>query len=153
MDYAKIKDGLARCAEINKDNCYGCPYPEEPGDRRCTDKLCEDALTYLESLTKHEAGFPATRASILDEAKAIVGGGRQEDYGGPEDSFQRIADLWSAYDGTHFTPVDVAIMMALLKIARLESNPKHHDSWVDLAGYAACGGEIADKAAGGTDGT
>ena len=39
----------------------------------------------------------------------------------------------------------MAIMMALLKIARISKNPQHMDNWVDLAGYAACGGEIAGK--------
>jgi len=34
--------------------------------------------------------------------------------------------------------------MALLKIGRLKSNPIHGDSWVDLAGYAACGAELAE---------
>ena len=40
-------------------------------------------------------------------------------------------------------PEDVAAMMALLKIARLMSNPEHVDSWIDGAGYLACGGEVA----------
>lgn len=35
--------------------------------------------------------------------------------------------------------------MGLLKIARISENPQHMDSWCDLAGYAACGGEIALK--------
>jgi hypothetical protein len=39
--------------------------------------------------------------------------------------------------------VDVAMMMALLKIARIQSGTATEDSFVDLAGYAACGGEIA----------
>jgi Domain of unknown function (DUF6378) len=30
-----------------------------------------------------------------------------------------------------------------LKLARLENQPDHMDSWVDLAGYAACDAEIA----------
>jgi hypothetical protein len=34
-------------------------------------------------------------------------------------------------------------MLALLKVARIRSNPKHADNWIDIAGYAACGGEIA----------
>jgi len=41
-------------------------------------------------------------------------------------------------------PHDVALMMALLKIARLKGNPIHGDSWVDLAGYAACGAESSE---------
>ena len=33
-------------------------------------------------------------------------------------------------------------MLALLKIARIASGHGKSDNWVDLAGYAACGGEI-----------
>jgi hypothetical protein len=36
-------------------------------------------------------------------------------------------------------------MLALLKIARLKNSPNHRDSWVDIAGYAACGAECALK--------
>jgi len=42
-----------------------------------------------------------------------------------------------------FRPTDVAQMMVLMKIARLENSPTHMDSWIDVAGYAACGGELA----------
>lgn len=62
-------------------------------------------------------------------------------YGSPEDNFGRIAALWSVHLQKQITSTDVAVMMALLKIARLQSNPSHEDSWVDLAGYAACGAE------------
>ena len=91
---------------------------------------------------------------MLAEAKRCVCGERDQSYGGPEDSFRLIAKLWEPYvkekivpKGTlvDIEPEDVAIMMGLLKVARLASNPKHMDSWVDLAGYAACGGEIAGK--------
>lgn len=34
------------------------------------------------------------------------------------------------------------MMMALLKIARIATGQAKSDSFVDLAGYAACGGEI-----------
>ena len=34
------------------------------------------------------------------------------------------------------------MMMALMKIARVKSGGGTGDSFVDLAGYAACGGEI-----------
>lgn len=40
-------------------------------------------------------------------------------------------------------PEDVAMLMALLKIARICTGTGTADSFVDLAGYAACGGEIA----------
>ena len=83
-----------------------------------------------------------TRGEILDTAKSVVNGQREQDYGTPENNFEKIAKLWSAYKGVDFSALDVAMMMALLKIARI-SNGGTTDSFIDLAGYAACGGEIA----------
>ena len=82
-----------------------------------------------------------TRAEILEKARVCVCGERQTDYGSPEDNFKRIADLWSAYTGHSYTPLDVSMMMALLKVARIKAGGTD-DSFIDLAGYAACGGEI-----------
>ena len=90
-----------------------------------------------------------TRKEILETAAACVFGQREEDYGSPEDNFKTIASLWdiylqAAHTGSYIpilSPKDVAIMMALLKIARIASG-KSADSFVDLAGYAACAGEI-----------
>ena len=39
----------------------------------------------------------------------------------------------------------VAMMMALLKIARIGMGTQTEDSFVDLAGYAACAAELAGK--------
>ncbi len=85
-----------------------------------------------------------TRAEILDNAKKCVCGQREQDYGSPEDNFGIIGQLWTAYLGKDISSVDVAMMMALLKIARIKSGTATDDSFVDLAGYAACGGEIED---------
>ena len=82
------------------------------------------------------------RAEILDTAKTCVCGDREQDYGSPEQNFQRIANLWTCYMGHQVGPVDVAAMLALLKIARIASGHAKADNWVDLAGYAACGGEL-----------
>lgn len=83
-----------------------------------------------------------TREEILDEAKKCVCGQREQDYGSPESNFQIIADLWNGYLGIHrqldtpmsyadnhiaytilspITATDVAMMMALLKIARIRN--------------------------------
>ena len=37
------------------------------------------------------------------------------------------------------------MMMILLKVARIKSNNSKEDSFIDIAGYAACGGEIASQ--------
>lgn len=86
-----------------------------------------------------------TRADILHEAERCVCGQREQDYGSPEDNFQRIANLWNAYlgAGSDLSSMDVAMMMGLLKMARIKTGTGTLDSFVDLAGYAACGGEIA----------
>lgn len=85
------------------------------------------------------------RAEMLDAAKTIVTKDRQADHGKPEDSFADIRGLWSAYLDRELTSADVANMMILLKIARAKTNPKHQDNWVDMAGYASCGCEIATE--------
>ena len=83
-----------------------------------------------------------TREEILDRARVCVCGDREQDYGSPESNFSRIAGLWTYYLGHHVEARDVAAMLALLKIARIASGHAKDDNWVDLAGYAACGGEI-----------
>ena len=95
----------------------------------------------------------SARRLLLEEAAKTIDGPRNEAYGGPEDSFKVIADFWDTYLSAigfdsasgprrRLRPHDVAQMMILLKAARVAgSNGEHHDSWVDQAGYAACGRE------------
>lgn len=88
------------------------------------------------------------RAEVLKQADICVNGKREQDYGSPEDNFKLIADLWNAYVGKPdivFTAGDVAMMMALLKIARIRTGTGTADSFVDLAGYAACAAEIVTR--------
>ncbi|MBQ1792587.1 MAG: hypothetical protein II008_20625 [Oscillospiraceae bacterium] len=85
-----------------------------------------------------------TRRKLLEKAISIVCEDRNQQYGGPEDTFKDIARLWAAYLDDQIGPEDVAIMMILMKVARLKaSSYQSSDSWVDIAGYAACGSEIA----------
>lgn len=89
----------------------------------------------------------ASRAHCLDKAKEYVTVDRNGSYGEPEDNFRNIANLWNAHlaasNPSELTSTDVAIMLTLLKIARVSTNPEKYDSWVDICGYAACGAEIA----------
>ena len=93
---------------------------------------------------------PMKRDAILSKAMETVCGEREEQYGSPEDNFSKIAELWTTYldDGEGYiniTKTDVSIMMILLKIARIAGGKTHQDNWIDIAGYAACGGEIDGK--------
>lgn len=83
-----------------------------------------------------------TRKETLENALKCVCGERQDQYGTPENNFGRIAKLWTAYLGYEVSSVDVAMMMAMLKIARIKTGSATDDSFVDLAGYAACGAEL-----------
>lgn len=83
------------------------------------------------------------RSECLDKAKEIINGARQENYGSPESNFATIASYWSKYLCHTITPTDVALMMVLMKVARLQNKPDHEDSWVDICGYAANGAELS----------
>lgn len=83
------------------------------------------------------------RTETLEAANNMVNGHREQDYGTPENNFKQIADLWSAYLGFKVTALDVAMLMGLLKTARIKTGTATHDSFIDLAGYAACGAELA----------
>jgi hypothetical protein len=91
------------------------------------------------------------RKELLDKAIEIIEGARQEHYGTPEDNFARIAEYWQTYlrqlntGEIYVAAHDVAAMMVLMKVARLVSDYRHDDSWLDIAGYAACGSECAEK--------
>lgn len=90
-----------------------------------------------------------TRTELLQKAEKCINGDRDLKYGKPEDNFSVIAGYWEKYLSINIRPVDVAIMMCLFKIARLKTSSfEDLDSWVDLAGYAACGAEIATKSKG-----
>lgn len=138
---------VCQCAETSRDCNTKCPYVAESVEgTACHEKLMQDAAAFIKCHTiGNQEEQPTTRKTILDAAEKCVCQDRQDTHGRPEDSFGAIADLWTAYLGTgqEIDPVDVANMMVLLKIARAKGNPKHQDNWIDVAGYAACAGEIA----------
>lgn len=76
--------------------------------------------------------------SILLEALRLTRGNRNADYGHPLDDFTRTAALWSAFLGTPVDYRQAIVCMMLVKVSRLGHTPEHHDSIVDLAGYADC---------------
>ena len=84
------------------------------------------------------------RKQILENAIRTVCQDRRDKYGQIEDNFGLIADLWSAYIGASVTAVDVAMIMGMLKMARIKTGKYTQDNFVDLAGYAACGAEVAE---------
>lgn len=85
------------------------------------------------------------RLEILGKAGEVIAKDRNTTHGEPENSFGDIANLWGAYLDRHFKQEDVAIMLALLKVARLKHNVSNEDNWLDAIGYFACGYEANYK--------
>jgi hypothetical protein len=69
---------------------------------------------------------------------------RASEYEPPAISLAKIALYWQTYTDCKTTPYDVAIMMALLKIARL-SKGHHQDSLEDAAAYLALANSLKEK--------
>lgn len=86
------------------------------------------------------------REACLEEAARIIAGDRDKQYGGPEDNFTRIAKIWSVILGIEITAEDVAMMMVGVKVARYANKSGFQpDTWIDIAGYGACGYEVGEK--------
>tara|TARA_R100001594_G_scaffold7561_3_gene20358 strand:+ start:3727 stop:3996 length:270 start_codon:yes stop_codon:yes gene_type:complete len=83
-------------------------------------------------------------ADLLKETIKVISGPREKDYGDKYTNHVNIAELWSSYLNYKISPHDVAICMALVKIARLK-NRRTKDCYIDIAGYAAIAAEIEEK--------
>ena len=99
-------------------------------------------------------------SEMLHAAVRLVDGPRSEDYGDKYENHVRIAKLWAMWlsertrtwavdgqeerPGVEITPYDAAMMMLLVKVARLMQSPGHQGSHIDIAGYASISEEIAN---------
>lgn len=97
-----------------------------------TVKELAEAAKRADAASKTERG-----RAICEEALRVINGERQSQYGDPEDTFFRIACLWSSYLGREVEGSDVANMMVLLKMAREKEGHGKKDNYVDMIGYAA----------------
>lgn len=86
-----------------------------------------------------------SRGDVLDTAKDYVTKDRAQEHGNLEGNFTRIAAYWNTHLGLidFIKPEDVGVMMALLKVARMHSNSKNIDNYIDSAGYLACSAELS----------
>lgn len=90
------------------------------------------------------------KKTCLETAISCVTQDRQNDYGKPENNFATIAGYWNGYLLSKgfpavFNPSDVAIMMGLLKVARMASSPHKADNYIDAAGYFAIAAELTES--------
>ena len=74
-------------------------------------------------------------AAMLRHAADIMAE-RSKIYGDPRESMSAVAARWSITLGHSVTPAQVVLCLMDLKLARLQHDPAHRDSMVDLIGYA-----------------
>ena len=89
----------------------------------------------------------SNRGEALLKAHEIINGQRQDAHGNPEDSFSVIALLWNTYlfhkkERYILDSEDVAVMMALMKIARITTGSAKSDSYIDCCGYIALAADM-----------
>jgi len=93
------------------------------------------------------------RKECLDAAKQCVCSDRDQQYGTPQKNITKIAELWSIFKGVKFSPQDVGVMMALLKIARISSGQSKDDNYIDACGYLSLSCELETEDSTGTTST
>jgi len=81
------------------------------------------------------------RAEILSKAESLVNGPRAQAYGEAQENHERIAEMWSVILNKDVSVSQVYQCMIAVKLARLIVTPEHEDSWIDICGYGALGGE------------
>jgi hypothetical protein len=83
-----------------------------------------------------------TAEEFLEHAAGVVARRRRE-YGEPADLFRDIAKRWSLVLGVEVSPAQAVLCLLDVKMARLARDPRHLDSQVDVAGYAAVLREVS----------
>lgn len=81
---------------------------------------------------KIESSIYTRIANNLNHVKDMLNGEKAEEYGNPYTMFQNISKRWFGCDNAE---VDVAIMMAELKIERIKYDHSKEDSYLDAIAY------------------
>ena len=136
------RDEARELAEVTLEEYREGRLPKQDAVRFVMDAI-EDA--------RREESEAMTKSEFLDEVKRIVAE-REGQHGKPGDTFKAIAAAWSAYLAAVVgVPVmlreeDVTMMMVELKVHRFAGGQgTHMDTLLDIAGYAACAGELASR--------
>ena len=141
---AEHRASLERCLMNDWKRCKACPksWGGDTGDSCFKDGHC-----HLSGQKPSELSRPPpvhAHDSVTEAVDAIVTQ-RDAQYGSPKESFRLIADLKSLVAACPDPVARHALDMICVKVARLVRNPKHRDSWSDIAGYARAGAMVTER--------
>ncbi len=156
----RVRDVLGAPAvkRILIDHGDATKFADIPDDRLSeVARVAADLLAYHRNEEKPVTSNvqPTVTEALLQDAAAIVNGGRRASNGAPERSFAVIAIFWNAYldalrsrpgappGDVTLTDLDVTQMLELFKMARgLTGDDHNRDHYLDRIGYAALGYEL-----------
>jgi hypothetical protein len=89
------------------------------------------------------------RVVILAEAQSLTWGERDKEYGDPLVNLtcsRKLKDVFREYLKRPMSDAEMeALDMVLVKFSRIITGTPKQDSYIDLAGYAALAGEMAER--------
>lgn len=88
--------------------------------------------TVKSALENIEPSIYTRIADNLDHVKSMLNGEKAEEYGNPRIMCKNISQRWFGCDSAE---VEVAIMMAELKIERIKHDQSKEDSYLDAIAY------------------
>lgn len=138
--------------ETKKDYANYCETCTGAGCMECA--IGSDGVPVHYEFSLKGADRAELRRQILESAITCVCTDRNLQYGEPEDSFAVISKLWEVYMAAKcvgkerevcILPEDVCNLMVLFKVGRgATAMEQKKDTYVDMAGYAACAGGMID---------
>ena len=102
------------------------------GPHRLADKTASAAGIAVHQPQTAKNGIYTRIADNLYHVENMLNGEKAEEYGNPRIMFQNISKRWFGRDDAE---VDVAIMMAELKIERIKYDHSKEDSYLDAIAY------------------
>lgn len=102
------------------------------GLHRLADRTASAAGIAVHQPQTAQNGIYTRIADNLERVKDMLNGEKAREYGNPRVMFQNISKRWFGCDDAE---VDVAIMMAELKIERIKYDHSKEDSYLDAIAY------------------
>lgn len=120
----------------------GFPFGDRPGDAY---PAVVSEVDPNEGTISVDPPPTSPRWHILQDAANLVDGDRHKTHGPAELNLGTTGELWTFYSGRKLDAHDVAMMNVLQKISRILCGERIRDHYVDIAGWAALAGELANK--------